>query len=157
MDVLYAINTKKESAVLNAPRSTVKLLSDTDSTISIAQLLEFVNRYFPDILPESVLRHYGYDARPEGDLGENVLYSDRRADVSEIQDELERLNIETKDVISLADGYFKNYGGAMNRSEIRYAFLRAIKIMSETTADSYEQAFEEIVRIADELEKSFLS
>ena len=57
MDVLYAINAKKESAVLNAPRSTVKLLSDTDSTISIAQLLEFVNRYFPDILPESVLRH----------------------------------------------------------------------------------------------------
>ena len=74
MDVLYAINAKKGTAVLNAP-----LVSTPDyrTTISIAQLLEFVNRYFPDILPESVLRHYGYDARPDGELGENALYSER--------------------------------------------------------------------------------
>ena len=78
MDVLYAINAKKESAVLNAPRSTAKPLSVTDSSISIAQLLDFVNRYFPDILPESVLRHFGYDARPDGDLGKNVLYQKKR-------------------------------------------------------------------------------
>ena len=81
MDVLYAINTKKESAMLNASRYAKKSLSVTDSTISIAELLDYVNKYFPDILPESVLRHYGYDARPESKaddkLGESVLYSDR--------------------------------------------------------------------------------
>ena len=74
MDVLYAINAKKSTAVLNAP-----LVSTPNyrTTISISQLLDFVNSHFPDILPESVLRHYGYDARPEGKIGESALYSDR--------------------------------------------------------------------------------
>lgn len=49
----------------------------TDSTISIAELLDYVNKYFPDILPESVLKHYGYDSRPDGKLGESALYQDR--------------------------------------------------------------------------------
>lgn len=58
MDVLYAMNAKKEElAALNAPRSTAMPLSVTNSTINIAQLLDFVNSYFPDILPDSVLRH----------------------------------------------------------------------------------------------------
>ena len=48
--------------------------SVTDSTISIRSLLDYVNRYFPDVLPESVLRHYNHDRRPEGKLGENALY-----------------------------------------------------------------------------------
>ena len=74
MDVLYAINAKKSTAVLNAP-----LVSTPNyrTTINIAQLLDFVNSHFPDILPEAVLRHYGYVARPEGKLGESALYSDR--------------------------------------------------------------------------------
>ena len=46
----------------------------TDSVISIRSLLDYVNRYFPDVLPESVLRHYNHDRRPEGKLGENALY-----------------------------------------------------------------------------------
>lgn len=33
----------------------------TDSKISIAELLDSVNEKFPDILPEDVLKHYGYD------------------------------------------------------------------------------------------------
>ena len=77
IDVLYAVNAKKESAALNAPRFTAKPLSVTDSLISIAQLLDFVNSHFPDILPESVLRHYGYDTRPKGKIGESALYSSR--------------------------------------------------------------------------------
>ena len=95
MDVLYAINAKKstaalnaplvstpnyrteELAALNAPRLTAKPLSVTNSTISIAELLDYVNKYFPDVLPESVLRHYQHDRRPEGELGENALYSER--------------------------------------------------------------------------------
>ena len=61
MDVLYAINAKKESATLNASRFMAKPLSVTDSTISIAQLLDYVNIYFPDILPQSVLDHYQHE------------------------------------------------------------------------------------------------
>ena len=76
IDVLYSVNAKKESAAL-LPKFTDNSATPTDSTISIAQLLDFVNSNFPDILPESVLRHFGYDARPEGKLGESALYSDR--------------------------------------------------------------------------------
>ena len=49
----------------------------TDSAISIRSLLDYVNRYFPDVLPESVLRHYNHDRRPDGKLGENALYQRR--------------------------------------------------------------------------------
>lgn len=80
MDVLYAINAKKELAATKSPRSTAEPLSVTSSSISITELLDIVNQHFPDILPEDVLKHYGYDARPEGDLGENVLYSERDTD-----------------------------------------------------------------------------
>ena len=75
MDVLYAINAKKG----NRPRSMRPGFQGpvTDSIISIADLLDLVNQYFPDILPEDVLKHYGYDARPDGDLGADVLYQDR--------------------------------------------------------------------------------
>ena len=74
MDVLYAINAKKELAATKSPRLTAEPLSVTSSTISIAELLDLVNQYFPDILPEEVLKHYGYDSRPEGELGEDALY-----------------------------------------------------------------------------------
>ena len=98
MDVLYAMNAKRaEPAALNAPRSATMSLSVTDSTqkdpaalnaprvstpryqssISIADLLDVVNRNFPDILPESVLRHFGHTERPGGDLGESALFSKR--------------------------------------------------------------------------------
>lgn len=67
MDVLYAINAKKEElAALEAPRSTAKPLSLTSSTISIAELLDYVKEYFPDVLPGDVLKHFGHDSRPEG-------------------------------------------------------------------------------------------
>jgi hypothetical protein len=46
------------------------------TAISIADLLNYVNQYFPDILSEPVLRLFGYTARPEGKIGESV-YSER--------------------------------------------------------------------------------
>lgn len=78
IDVLYAINAKKEEpAATKSPRLTAKPLSVTGSTISISDLLDYVNKYFPDILPENVLRHYNHEARPKGVFGENVLFSER--------------------------------------------------------------------------------
>lgn len=73
LDVLYAINAKKEPAAL-LPLSAGNPALGTDSTISIAKLLDYVNQYFPDILPEEVLKHYGHDSRPAGKLGEDALY-----------------------------------------------------------------------------------
>lgn len=104
MDVLYAISAKKETAVLNAPPSTNNSLRNTvsdkenqlrsmrprfqhlvtDSSISIAQLLEIVNREFPDVLPESVLRHFGHEFRPEGKLGKSALFQKKRQSNREI-------------------------------------------------------------------------
>ncbi len=74
VDVLYAVNAKKEPAAL-LPKFTGKPATPTDSTIRIADLLDYVKEYFPDILPEDVLRHYGYDSRPSGNLGEDALFS----------------------------------------------------------------------------------
>ena len=76
VDVLYAMNAKKEPAAL-LPKLTAEAATPTGSAISISELLDYVNRYFPDILPESVLKHYGHTARPEGKLGESALYSER--------------------------------------------------------------------------------
>ena len=72
MDVLYAINAKKGNR-LRSVRPGFQG-PDTDSTISIADVLDYVNEYFPDILPEDVLKYYGYDSRPDGDLGADALY-----------------------------------------------------------------------------------
>ncbi len=76
IDVLYSVNAKKEAAALIEP--DFRSNNDTGltaSNISISKLLDYVNKYFPDVLPEEVLKHYGYDSRPKGTLGENVLYS----------------------------------------------------------------------------------
>lgn len=75
MDVLYAINAKKGNRLRSMRPGFQGPV--TDSTISISELLDYVNEYFPDILPEDVLKHYGHDARPDGKLGESALYSDR--------------------------------------------------------------------------------
>lgn len=80
IDVLYSINTKKELAATKSPRSAATPLSVTSSTISISDLLDYVNKYFPDILPEEVLKHYGYSRRPEGDFGDDMLFQDRDTD-----------------------------------------------------------------------------
>ena len=74
VDVLYAINAKKEPAAL-LPEITGVPATLTGSTISIADLLTYVNRYFPDVLPEGVLRHFGHSERPAGKPGEGALFS----------------------------------------------------------------------------------
>ncbi len=82
VDVLYAVNAKKEPAAL-LPTITDESATFTGSTVSIAELLDFAREFFPDILPESVLRHFGYQARPEGKLGESALYSQETDSVSD--------------------------------------------------------------------------
>lgn len=75
VDVLYAINAKTEPAGSLSPEITGVPATLTGSDISIADLLTYVNRYFPDVLPEGVLRHFGHSGRPAGKLGEGALFS----------------------------------------------------------------------------------
>ena len=77
IETLYAVNAKKESAATASPRFANDSLSVTDSTISIADLLDYVNKYYPDILPQNVLNHFGRDNRPESELSGSVKYQDR--------------------------------------------------------------------------------
>ena len=60
---------KKESAAPNVPAPEGNPLSlNTDSTIKISVLLGIVNKYFPDILPENVYKHF-YETCPDGESG----------------------------------------------------------------------------------------
>ena len=83
MDVVYSINAKTEaeikmeSAGSLSPRLTGLPATLTDSKISISTLLDYVNKYFPDILSMDVLRHYGMETRPRGELGTRAKYSRR--------------------------------------------------------------------------------
>ena len=108
MDVLYAYNAKTEptlgikegtgrETIPNGPRRNAATI--TGSTISISELLDYVNDYFPDILPEEVLKHYGHESRPEGKLGESVLYSDRDPEAVKQNQILERQNEDLKDTV----------------------------------------------------------
>ncbi len=70
INVLYSISAKKEPAGLIDPSMTARDADYfTGSDISIAQLLDFVNEYYPDLMPEDVLKHYGHTMRPTGVLG----------------------------------------------------------------------------------------
>ena len=80
VDVLYAINAKTEPAGSLSPEITGVPATLTGSSISISDLLTYVNRYFPDVLPESVLRHFGHSERPAGKLGEGALFSLKATD-----------------------------------------------------------------------------
>ena len=76
VDVLYSANVKKVSAGPKGPDITENnSVSLTDTTISVAQLLEIVNKKFPDVLSMDVLNHFGVKERPKGTLGESVLFS----------------------------------------------------------------------------------
>lgn len=78
-DTLYSMNTKKEPVGLIDPAVTDESALHPDSTISIHDILQFVNKYFPDILSMDVLNHFGQTTRPAGELGENTRYSLRKS------------------------------------------------------------------------------
>lgn len=90
MDVLYAMSAKKEPAALLPQVYGKNSAPGTDSTISIRKLLDYVNEYFPDVLPQNVLEHYGRAQRPETELGRGMKYQERDITITpaEILDEI---------------------------------------------------------------------
>ena len=149
-DVAHAVSGRQKKGSQVDTKSPGVYPSEA-TTISIAHLLEIVNSTHQSILSDDVLAHFGETRNPKGSYSDKVLFSDRRAEVKDLRQELETANIEASSVIDVADGYFDTYGGIMNKSEMRYSFLHAMKTMTEKSEDAYERAYEEIVGIADEL------
>ena len=73
-------NTKKDSVAF-LPELAEEPASRSESfEMNVADLLQYVNRLYPDILPEDVLRHFNSTKRPDGILGKSALYS-KKVDV----------------------------------------------------------------------------
>lgn len=143
MDVLYAINAKREvgsemkkeeSAVLNDQDGQHKGSNPSDSSvISIAQLLDFVNKYFPDILPKDVYEHYGHTERPSGELGEHAQYQERvRAldDREVLEYAADKLNTK---------GLTPGESNALEMFKARLAKLRGLEAQKAATEKRYKE------------------
>ncbi len=98
VDILSAVNAKKEPAVLIAPRHTTESRPFPGSKISIAELLEIVNHQFPDILSEDVLEHFNRSRRPESELGEYKKYSRTSDSLEELRTENRELESRVKEL-----------------------------------------------------------
>ena len=59
--------------------------------------------------------------------------------------------IDSSKLIALADRQYDTYGGEVSKNKMRYAFLHAMNTMLEGTGEDSDRAYEEVVRIADEL------
>lgn len=97
MDVLYAMSAKKEPAALLPQVYGKNSAPGTDSTISIRELLGYVNEYVHDALPEGALWHFGYGARPAGTLGESALFQERDTvsqEIATLQRDLRQMRAE---------------------------------------------------------------
>lgn len=129
MDVLYAINAKKENQLRSMRPGFQRPV--TDSNISIAELLEYVNQYFPDILPEDILKHFGHTARPEGKLGESALFQ-------------ERLSVEDRNRLSVL-------GGKKDRLSKELAVLE--KEFGNVIREAYKQNVEPDEGLSERAEK----
>ncbi len=107
VDVLYSANAKTEPAGSLSPRVSTPA---TDSIISISDLLDYVNKYFPDILPESVLKHFGHEERPAGKLGESALFSERDFSYDELvaKDDLKGVVIDKTQHPKIVNGIIDN-------------------------------------------------
>lgn len=152
VDVLYSANAKKESAAF-LPKFTNKVATPTDSAISIADLLDYVNKYFPDILPEDVLKHYGHDSRPKGDIGESALYQDRdpeaEAAYRDISKHLEKENAELREDVERLRELLKlqrtvTHGKMFNKTSLEAV---AGKIMRYANANGEKSEF--VSRLTD--------
>jgi len=113
VDVLYATNAKTEPAGSLSPELTGRPAALTGSTISISSLLDYVNKYFPDVLPMDVLQHYGYESRPAGKLGESAKFS-------RVTESMETLQAEN----TALRGQVKEFQRALRATERKLADAR---------------------------------
>ena len=103
IDVLHAIDTRKRPAALEGPQIADEPLLVTGHDISIADFLDYVNYYFPDVLPMNVLQHYGYSERPQSDL-QGLRYSLDTAEVSKEQVAQTKRRLPSADAEAIGGG-----------------------------------------------------
>ena len=120
---------KKGTAALNVPRVSTP---NYRPNISVSELLDYVNKYFPDILSEDVLLHFGHSERPSGELGESALFSSRNtlSEASLLNDEMderekERLSADVTRLNSLNQLVVKAFRyGKIRESSLQSAASR---------------------------------
>lgn len=93
-------------------------------------------------------------------LDENVKaqeekYSDRD-DFYETRRELkEKYGVDTEAVLTMADGYLRNYGGVLGKTQFRKQFLdltlEAVKFMSDTSGESIGRVNDMVIETATEI------
>ena len=92
-------------------------------------MLESVNRYFPDILPENVLEHFGRSERPAGELGKSALFSERSDEsikmLRDLNTDLKRENKSLKADLADARQLVRLQG------KNRYELVQQLKRMSD--------------------------
>lgn len=127
INVLYSASVKKAEAAAPSARASGKPLSLTASKISIADLLSIVNEQFADVLPASVLEHFG-TARRTSEISGNLRYSVDDALLVESEpgysDTLSKVRAEARrygagkleERISNFDGRIKGYEETENRT-----------------------------------------
>ena len=91
LEVMYALNAKKEPVAHYRLGVADEQLSNTDSTISIADFLDTVKRYYADVLPKDVLEKMNM-ARPGGELASSMRYSksaaSREAEIARLKERI---------------------------------------------------------------------
>lgn len=147
IDVLYSANTKKESAAF-LPKIADSTATPTNSKISIAQLLSFVNNNFPDVLPESVLRHFGHTERPKGTIGESALYSLSEEVVEESEQTYAELKREAEKLkqrnAKLAHEVIRTHGKEVDPKSATKLLNEIIEKYQGTIKAKYSEAIKEL-------------
>ena len=86
---------------------------------------------------------------------DDIRYSDRD-DFYETRRELkEKYGVDTEAVLTMADGYLRNYGGVLNKTQFRKQFLdltlEAVKFMTDTSGESIGRVNDMVIETATEI------
>ena len=107
-----------------------------------AENIEVWSMDITDSMKESVL----YEGQP--------MYSERD-DYTQVKNSLKnKYHVNTDDVIRLADSYFENYGGALNKTKFRLQFLNITEAMSKAMFDNknvFDKVQKAVVDVAYEI------
>lgn len=93
-------------------------------------MLDCVNNYFPDVLPESVLKHYSYSSRPEENIGKNALLS-RDVNIDEFDDtDYNEIRLGKKEYAAVSSAITIRYANrysdeirSINYGDYKYYFI----------------------------------
>lgn len=145
IDSLHAINTKNESAAFYRQGFKQQPYAFTDSKISVAEVLKYVNQTFPDALSMDVLKMFGHASRPAGELGMRARFQDRySSEVASINETLSKENAKLKEDVQYLKELLKlqkkvTKGTVFKKSSVETA-ARSIMKQTEAKGEAKELA-----------------